>query len=57
LRFRADTSATTIPQLVAGRVCQRDVNVAVCFNFQSNDAASEREPLIFSRDAFLLIAL
>jgi hypothetical protein len=26
-------------------------------SFQSNDAASEREQLIFSRDAFLLIAL
>ena len=45
------------PRLVAGRVCQRDVNVAVYFNFQSNDATSKREPLIFSRDAFLLIAL
>ena len=43
--------------VVAVGIYQRDVNVAVYFNFQSNDATSEREPLIFSRDAFLLIAL
>ena len=43
--------------VISGGILKRDVNVAVYFNFQSNDATSEREPLIFSRDAFLLIAL
>jgi hypothetical protein len=32
---------------VSGGILKRDVNVAVCFHFCVNDAASERIPLFF----------
>jgi len=36
------------PRLVPGRICQRNVNVAVRLNFESNYAARESEPFIFN---------
>src|SRR6266568_2958261 len=38
-------------RLVTGRILKRNVNVAVHFNFESNDAACERVPVILNPSA------
>ncbi len=43
-------------RLIAGRILKRNVNVAVRFNFESNDAARESEPFIFNPGAFRLLS-
>jgi hypothetical protein len=47
LRFRRYFNNND-PRLVASRILKRNVNVAVRFDFESNDAACESEPFIFS---------
>src|SRR5438067_11070875 len=39
-------------QLVAGRIAKRNVNVAVCCSFYSNNAACECKPIILNPGAF-----
>jgi hypothetical protein len=44
------------PRFVAGHILKRDVNVAVRFDFESNYAARESEPLIFNPGALRLLS-
>ena len=35
------------PWLVASRILERNVKIAVCFNLESNDPARESKPFVF----------
>ena len=39
------------PRFIASRILKRNMNVAVRFNFESNYAARESEPFVFSAGA------
>src|SRR6266516_2676578 len=43
-------------RFVAGRISKRNVNVAVRFDFESNYAACESEPFVFSAGALRLLS-